>query len=273
MASVARRSPRPASGSSANASAASVRSPDSAASTVSSCTATWRRTISSKGAGSARAVTAADAVAVDDADRLDHHLGRAGRRPGPSLGMLTGASNGSPVSIASITGRGQLAGLPGLQVLGAGQPGVDVGDVAGLVLLALGDRGQLDVVVRPPARLGREHRRDELGDVAVTGRGKAPQRSSSVSLSRWRCGEVQLGEGLGLGPARGTGPAPRAPDLLDQARARSSKPSSPSTSSAVTTGKWLTPATVGRDRLGGAAQGDGQVHAPVARPRGTGRPS
>ena len=47
MASVSRRSPRPASGSRAKASAASVRSPRSAASTVSSWVATWRRTISS----------------------------------------------------------------------------------------------------------------------------------------------------------------------------------------------------------------------------------
>ncbi len=47
MVSVVRRSPRPASGSSAKASPASVRSPRNAASTVSSCVATWRRTISS----------------------------------------------------------------------------------------------------------------------------------------------------------------------------------------------------------------------------------
>ena len=41
-------------------------------------------------------------------------------------------------------------------------------------------------------------------------------------------------------------------------------PSSPSTSRAVTTGKWLTPATVGRTASCGLAQGDGQVHGPVA---------
>src|SRR5271155_1192490 len=115
-----------------------------------------------------RSPACAHAVPVNDADRLDRRVRR-------QAGGLTGVRDvhrgreGLPREHGLDHGRRQLARLPGLQVLGAGQPGVDVGDVVRLVLLAPGNRTERNVVGRTPLGLGREGERHEFGNVAVSG--------------------------------------------------------------------------------------------------------
>ena len=262
MASVTCRSPRPASGSSAKASAASVRSPRSAASTVSSWVATWRRTISSYGVGQRAAVAAADAVAVDDADRLDHRV----RRQADGLtgvGDVHRGLEGLAREHGLDHGRRQLARLPGLQVLGAGQPGVDVGDVVRLVLLAPRNRAELNVVGRAPVGLGREGERDELGNVPVAGRREGAPALEQRQLEEVPLGEVELGERLGLRAPRVRGQRRQAADLLDQIAQHVEAVRAVDLERGEHR-EVVDPGHRGRDRLEGPAQGDGQVHAEVA---------
>ena len=102
------------------------------------------------GGGQRGHVAAPDAVAVDHADRLDHGVvGHVGDLAG--VGdvdrQLPGLAGDQRVDDQGRAAR-PTARSGGL---GAGQPGVDVGDVAVLVLLAAGDGGQLDVARRPPS--------------------------------------------------------------------------------------------------------------------------
>ena len=80
--------------------------------------------------------------------------------------------------------------------------------------------------------------------------GNAPQRSSRVSLSRWRWAKSSC-ENVSASGRPGYGARASRPPASSTMPRRISKPSSPSTSSAVTTGKWLTPTTVGRSASAG----------------------
>ncbi len=93
--------------------------------------------------------------------------------------------------------------------------------------------------------------------------GKVPQRSSSVSLNRWRCAKSSL-ENVSASGRPSYGASDSRPPTSSTSLRSTSNPSAPSTSSEVSTGKWLTPVTDGRHGVGRAAQRDGQVHAEVA---------
>ena len=130
---------------------ARLRSPSRAASTVSSVTAD----VPADQLGEGRAGGRARSRPADARHRRPRRSTRPPRRrrtsgTWPVFGMLTGSSRAMPVTSESMTGAGQLARLPGLELLGPGQPGVDVGDVPVLVLLPPGDGGELDVVVADP---------------------------------------------------------------------------------------------------------------------------
>ena len=97
MASVARRSPRPARGSRAKAWRAIRRSPVTAASTVSSWTATWRRIHSVMAAGACGRVAARmPSPSTTQMASTTASVGRSGHWP--RLGRLTGSSRWVPVS-------------------------------------------------------------------------------------------------------------------------------------------------------------------------------
>ena len=72
--------------------------------------------------------------------------------------------------------------------------------------------------------------------------GKVPQRSSSVSLNRWRCAKSSL-ENFSASGRPSYGASESSPPTSSTSLRRTSNPSSPSTSSDVSTGKWLTPVT------------------------------
>ena len=90
MASVSCRSPRPARGSRAKAASASARSPVRAASTVISCTATWRRSSSANGGGQRGPRRGRGCRRRRRRRSTRPPRRRAGRGTGPALGMLSG---------------------------------------------------------------------------------------------------------------------------------------------------------------------------------------
>ncbi len=114
--------------------------------------------------------------------------------------------------------RGQLARLPGLEVLGTRQPGVDVRHVFRLVLLTPGDRAERDVVGRTPPRLGVRAKETNSAMCRSPAAGKRAPAVEQGELEHVALGEVELGELLGLGPSRMRGQRLQAADLFDAAR-------------------------------------------------------
>ena len=190
----------------------------------------------------------------------------------PVFGMFTGASKGSPVSMAWIIGEGSSPDCHVCRSLVPGQPGVDVGDVLRLVLLAPRNRAELNVVGRPPLGLGREGERDELGNVAVAGRREGAPALEQRQLEEVPLGEVELGELVGLGAPGVRGQGGQAADLVDQAAQRVEAVG------AVDLERGQHREVVdaghrGRDRLEGPAQWRWPGPCRSCPPRGRGRPS
>ena len=124
-------------------------------------------------------VPAPHPVAVHHADRLDHRpSGRSGTWP--ALGMLTGSSRRVPGHQRVDDQGGQFTRRPGLEVLGAGQPGVDVGHVPVLVPAAGRHVGQPDVVGRSPTPTPRS------APTARTRRGAGRRRRATPPTGRGR---------------------------------------------------------------------------------------
>ena len=198
MASVRWRSPRPASGSrkkAASARAGRLRG---------------RRRRSSrprprgdgparrKGGGSVSDIAAPDALVVDHADRLHHRFVRDVRHL-PAVGdvgrNLAGFAGDQGVDHECR----QLARLPGLQRLGAGQPGIDIGNVA--VLMALAAPMEVSSMLKsaPQCDVFGEHPGQELGDVAIAGGRERTPLSSKIEFQRVPLDEVEALEVLGHG--------------------------------------------------------------------------
>ncbi len=72
--------------------------------------------------------------------------------------------------------------------------------------------------------------------------GKVPQRSSKVSLKKWRSAKSRL-ENFSASGRSGDGRRESRPPTSSTSLRSTSNPSAPSTSSAVSTGKWLMPVT------------------------------
>ena len=208
-----------------------------------------------------RDVTAADTVAVDHADRLED--GVAGQsRSLAGVGDVHRGLERLAGQHGLNHGRGQLARLPRLQVLGSGQPGIDVGHVVGLVLLAPRDRAERDVVPRTPLGLGCEREGHELGDVAVPGGGEGAPTVEQRELEEVALGEIALGELLRLWTSGHEAQRLEPADLLDQA-AQEVETVSPVDLERREHREMVDAGHRRGDGLEGPAAGDGQVHAEV----------
>ena len=249
MASTSCRSPRPARGSSAVAARANPRSPRTAASTVSSWTATCRRSSSASAPGAlAWSRPRTPSPSTRQIDSTTASWGRSGHWPW--LGMLAGISRLVPVSSESMTGA---TSSPESQVANGRVP-ASTSRTSATYPSWCSWRAAIVVSSIPqpaphPDDSVRTHGTNSARCRSLAP-SRAPKRSNKVSVRRCRRQKSSVLKGSASGrPGSGTRAA--RPPCSSTNRAMRSNPSSPSTPSAVMTGKWFTPVTVGTTAVWG----------------------
>ena len=192
------------------------RSPVTAASTVSSWVATWRRSSSANAAGDPRPVAPADPVAVDHADRLDDRVaGEVGALPG--VGQVQRDFPPRPGEERIDDGRDQLARRVRRQRARRRRawrrpprrtrPGAARAARSGVSSMP-------QSAPQPERSVSTDGRNSARCRSPAAGR--APHRSSSVRLSTWRRAKSSFGEGRRRRPSGGGHQRRQPADVIDQ---------------------------------------------------------
>ncbi len=221
---------------------ASDRSPSRAASRVSSVIAACRRTSSANGAGrTARSRPRIPSPSTTHIDSTTAPGGASGTCP--VFGILAGTVVAEPVTSASMTGAGS---SPDGQVWSCLVPASQESTSATypswcLRRLAMGVSSMLKSAPHRDGSVSAQGTNSAICRSPAAG--SAPHISRKVRESTWRRTKSRRENGSASDwPGWGTNAS--SPPASDTIPERTAKPSSPSTRSSVTTGRWLTPATV-----------------------------
>ena len=231
-------------------------------------------------AGATTGSPPADAVAVDRAHALHHHVGRAGRGTGRAFGMLSGRCRGTSRSIESMSGAS-------ISPDGARRDLVAASSASKSATCAAGPCSRSAMVVsftphRPP-HPDCSVRKPGMNSARwrSPAAGSTPKRRNSSSLS-WCCCEqgglrpLRAAEHLrelgALGKVEEDRLAARSSSSMSVAELREAVVAG-RRRGAVMTGKWFTPAT-SRSQVGEAGVEQQREHEPQFRsPRGRARRS